>query len=92
MVGTVEVKAEDVAAGEAVYQKVCRNCHGRTAKGVGAFPRLVGQSAEDLETKLKKYRSGDKVGPNTALMAPHAAKLSDDDIANIASYVSTTFN
>jgi len=83
--------AQDVAAGEAAYQSVCRNCHGPTAKGMASFPKLSGNSADYLEGRLKQYRAGEQVGYNTALMRPHAAELSDEEIANLAAYIATTF-
>ena len=81
--------AQDLAAGEEHYQSVCRNCHGPTAKGMASFPKLAGQDPEYLTYILGEYRSGETVGPNTALMAPHAKELSDEDIANLAAYIAT---
>lgn len=83
-----EVSA-DIEAGEALYKKVCRACHGPTAKGVSSYPKLAGQSAEYLTDKLERYRAGEKFGPNTPLMAPNAKKLSDEDIVNIAGFIAS---
>ena len=83
--------AEGEADGEALYQSVCRNCHGPTAMGMASFPKLAGQPAEYLRGRLEQYRAGEKVGYNTALMAPHAAELSDEDIEALASYIATAF-
>lgn len=85
------IDAFDIAAGEKHYQKNCRACHGPTAKGLASYPGLAGQTTEYLVERLEVYRSGDKVGPNTMLMRPNAANLSDKDIANIANYLSRTF-
>ena len=79
----------DAAAGEDLYQSVCRNCHGPTAKGLASFPKLVGQGEDYLSSRLVQYRAGERVGPNTALMAPHAEDLSDGDIADIVTYIAT---
>jgi len=84
--------AQDIAAGEAAYQSVCRNCHGPTAKGMASFPKLAGQSADYLEGRLQQYRAGEKVGANTALMRPHAVDLSDAQIADLAAYIATAFD
>lgn len=91
VLSTAMTLAQDISAGEEIYQDVCRTCHGPTAKGMASFPKLAGQPAEYLEMRLMQYRSGEKVGPNTPLMAPHAADLSDSDIASIAGYISTSF-
>ena len=84
--------AADLAAGEALYQSVCRNCHGPEAKGMASFPGLAGQDAEHLAGQLEAYRAGRTLGPNTALMAPHAKELSDADIANLAASIAAGFD
>lgn len=91
MVCAVASKAQDVSAGEKLYQKNCRTCHGPKAQGLASFPKLAGNSAEYLVGRLEQYRSGEKVGPNSPLMMPQAANLSDEDIRNIANYISTAF-
>ncbi len=77
----------DIDAGKSTYKKSCRRCHGPTAKGMASFPKLVGQSTEFLVERLESYRAGDKVGPNTALMAPNAKDLTDQDILNISHFI-----
>ena len=79
----------DVGAGEDLYQSVCRNCHGPTAKGMASFPKLAGQDSEYLTQALEAYRAGETMGYNTALMAPHAKDLSDADIGNLVAYIAT---
>lgn len=62
----------------------CVACHGEDGRGTAPnFPVLAGQYADYLEHALKQYRSGER---NNALMAPMAAGLSDDDIADLAAY------
>lgn len=89
MLGAVQVRAQDSSAGEELYQSVCKNCHGPTARGMASFPKLAGQPTDYLMARLQQYRADEKVGPNTALMQPHATGLSDEDIANLAAYIST---
>lgn len=79
----------DVAAGETLYKKECRGCHGPTAKGVSSYPKLAGQPVEYLVDRLERYRKGEKFGPNTPLMAPRAKKLSDEDIVNVANFIAS---
>ncbi|MEO1138430.1 MAG: cytochrome c [Pseudomonadota bacterium] len=81
--------AGDVTAGEALYKKSCRGCHGPTAKGLASYPKLRDQSVEYLVDRLERYRKGEKFGPNTALMAPNAKNLSDDDILNISTFIAS---
>ncbi|WP_321323780.1 c-type cytochrome [Thiomicrorhabdus sp.] len=90
----VEDAKEEVAAvvaaapsGEKLYA-TCVGCHGAKAEG-GVGPRLNNQKPEDIVAKLKKYKSGEQMGPMTAMMAPMASGLSDDDMKAIADYVTT---
>ncbi len=68
----------------------CMACHG--PKGVGnaaaQYPALGGQHAAYTEKTLKDYRSGERksVAGNNA-MNEIAAKLTDDDIKALASYL-----
>lgn len=82
-----EAAAADVEAGQSLYKKQCRACHGPTAKGVSSYPKLRNQTVEYLVDKLERYRKGEKLGPNTPLMAPRAKKLSDEDILNLATFI-----
>ena len=86
-----DIAAADLMAGETLYQSVCRNCHGPTAKGMASFPKLAGHDIQYLSVQLAEYRAGVKLGPNTGLMAPHARELSDADIVNLAGYIATEF-
>ncbi len=87
-----------VERGEALYRAgkeesgvaACISCHG--PKGVGnpaaQYPSLSGQHAAYTEKTLKDYRSGERqsVAGNNA-MNEIAAKLTDEDIKALASYV-----
>ncbi|MEO1549994.1 MAG: c-type cytochrome [Pseudomonadota bacterium] len=79
----------DVEHGQALYKKECRACHGPTAKGVSSYPKLRGHTVEYLVDKLERYRKGEKFGPNTPLMAPKAKKLSDEDILNLSTFITS---
>jgi cytochrome c5 len=80
--------AGDAAAGQTKFA-TCIACHGAQGQGMGIFPQLAGTAPERIAELLKKYRAGEQVGPNTALMAPNAAGLSDQDIADLAAFVGT---
>lgn len=81
--------AADPDAGKKTYKRTCIACHGNKAQGAASFPKLSDKSVEYLSDKLVRYRSGETLGPNTRLMAPNAAKLSDDDIANVTAYIAS---
>lgn len=85
------VRGADVSAGEAAYAATCANCHGPTGRGMASFPSLAGNSPDYITERLVQYRAGEMVGPNSPLMMPMAADLSDEDIASLAAYVSETF-
>ena len=91
LVAASPVVVQDVAAGQKTYKKVCKNCHGPTAKGMASYPKLIGHGSEYLKDRLTRYKAGEKIGPNSALMIPHAKKLSDDDIASVVAYITTEF-
>ncbi len=92
MLGCGAASAQDAPAGEALYQDVCRNCHGPAGKGMASFPTLVGHDSEYLVSSLELYRAGETVGPNSPLMWPVAADLSDEDIAALATYITDELN
>ncbi|MEP5308921.1 MAG: cytochrome c [Roseibium sp.] len=92
VIGVPQASAQDLVAGEKIYKKTCKACHGPTAKGMASFPKLAGHPAGYLAMRLAQYKKGEKVGPNTPLMAPQAAKLSEEDVANVTNYIATKFN
>jgi cytochrome c553 len=79
--------AQDLDAGEELYQSVCRNCHGRTGKGLASYPSLLDHEGDFLAKQLETYRAGERIGPNSALMMPVASDLSDRDIENLVAYI-----
>ncbi|MEM8574849.1 MAG: cytochrome c [Pseudomonadota bacterium] len=79
----------DAKAGEARYAQTCVNCHGPGGQGMASFPKLAGQSADYIIGRLNQYRAGETIGPNSALMIPMATGLSDEEILNLAAYIST---
>lgn len=91
MLGSSQSHAQDATVGETIYQSVCKNCHGPTAKGMASFPKLAGNTAEYLSMRLEQYRAKEQVSYNSPLMWPLAAELSDEDIASLAAYISTSF-
>ncbi|MCC5977272.1 MAG: c-type cytochrome [Salinarimonas sp.] len=91
MLGASNVQAADISAGEAMYAQACAQCHGRTGRGMASFPSVSGQDAEYIEARLIQYREGEQVGPNSALMIPVAADLSDENITDLSAFIAKTF-
>jgi cytochrome c553 len=80
--------AGDAAAGKATYQsKGCIGCHGADGKSTNpANPVLNGREADYIQQQLMAFRSGER---QNATMNAMAAMLSDEDVANIAAYLSS---
>ena len=70
----------------------CESCHGQDAHGVDQFPRLAGQLNGYVVAKLAnwaKERGQDPKNPdNSEIMGPIAEKLTKEQVAAIAAYVS----
>ena len=68
----------------------CSGCHGPKGAGnpAAGYPHIGGQHAEYTTSQLNAYRKGErKAGANGLIMAEVAAKLTDAEIAALASYV-----
>lgn len=88
---------ELVAEAEAIYRggdmargiPACAACHGPSGIGNPAarFPMLAGQHAEYTDAQLVAFRSMQRANDGGQMMRNVAARLSDDDIAALASYV-----
>ena len=81
-------KAQSTGNADEGFKKaaICAQCHGKQGISiVPIYPNLAGQKRQYLELALHAYRSGERI--NMA-MTPHARKLSDEDIADLAAYYS----
>lgn len=72
----------DVAEGEALAKK-CAACHGADGKGKKDNPAIAGMAADAFIQSMNDYKSGAK---DNKAMGRAAAKLSDDDIEDLAAY------
>jgi cytochrome c553 len=88
--------AADAVVGNATAGKqknaMCAGCHGipgwRTAfPEVYSVPKLGGQHPQYIVTALKEYKSGDRAH---ATMHAIASGLSEQDMADLAAYYSTS--
>ena len=87
-----------ISKGEALYRggnvanqvAACIACHGPTGAGNPAakYPALKGQHAAYTAKQLRDYASGERTSDGTTrIMREIAAKLSEDEIVALASYV-----
>ncbi len=50
----------ELVNGEAVYQKKCAACHGRSGTGQGVYPMLVGKYTVYLKRQIEKYLANER--------------------------------
>ena len=81
----------DLEAAEAIFERNCRACHGNKAQGVASYPKLSDKDPEYIADRLRTYRAGERIGPNSVLMIQSAEGLSDEEIAGLAVYVTSAF-
>ena len=77
----------DAEAGKIRYAQNCGNCHGPAGMGLASYPKISGKEIPYIIERLKTYRSGKKIGSNSALMIMMAKTLTDEEIANLAEYL-----
>jgi cytochrome c553 len=65
----------------------CEICHGPGLKGLGEVPRIAGLHPIYIMRQLYKFQNGKNNGDWAPLMKGPVAKLTDDDILQIAAYV-----
>ncbi len=77
----------DLAKGEATFTAVCAACHGADGNsGTPTFPKLAQQHPQYLIKQLQEFKSDKRAN---AVMKGFASALSDDDMRNIAYWVSS---
>jgi cytochrome c len=78
--------------GKALYTaKGCPACHGADGnKPLGpGYPKTKGQDETYIINQIKAFKSGERKGAQSALMAPMAMTLSDKEAAAIAKFLSS---
>lgn len=77
----------DLVKGEASYTAVCAACHGADGNSsIVANPKLSQQHPQYLVKQLQEFKSGKR---NDPVMKGFASTLTDDDMKNIAYWVSS---
>ena len=81
----VKVYKPDLVKGEAAYGAVCAACHGADGNsGTPAYPKLAQQHPEYLVKQLQEFKSDKR---NNAIMKGFASALSEEDMKDIAYWV-----
>lgn len=68
----------------------CAACHGQNGEGMGAFPKLAGQSKQYIVERLTTYKNKGQVGAMSSTMWAQAGMLSESDIDTIGKFVEET--
>lgn len=77
----------DLNAGAAKFAAVCASCHNSDGNAtIAANPKLAGQHPEYLQAQLQAFKSGKRANP---IMSGMAAGLSDEDMRNIAYWLTS---
>ena len=67
----------------------CGLCHGADLLGLGPVPGIAGRSPSYLVRQMYDMQVGARHGEWAELMKPVVTKLTDEDLVNIAAYVSS---
>ena len=78
----------DLANGEKLYQKQCAACHGKTGRGRGMFPMLVGQYTNYLQRQVDLYLKGDRPHDEEGLVGVLNG-LKQPEIQDILAYLTS---
>lgn len=90
-----EEKKADPARGEALYTNgdasrniaACVSCHGAAGNAtIAQYPKLADQHGAYLFKQLMDFRSPQRANP---VMSPIAKAMSEEDMRNVAAYLST---
>ncbi|WPL10301.1 Cytochrome c4 [Thiorhodovibrio litoralis] len=93
-----EAEADKVELGEKIFRAgnpatgvpACSGCHGPAGMGtnLSRFPRLAGQYPEYVDQTLKLFRKMERANDPNGMMRGVAARMTDDEIAAVAQYIS----
>jgi cytochrome c553 len=82
----VALNSPELLSGHEVFQK-CISCHGKAGQGSKGqkAPRIAAQHAWYIEDQILKMKSGERVNKK---MFPSIKKLTEQEISNVALYLS----
>jgi cytochrome c553 len=82
-------KGEALVTSGAGKTTQCAVCHGAELEGLGPVPGIAGRSPSYLVRQLYDMQQGTRKGQWTDLMKPVVAKLTAEDMLNIAAYTAS---
>jgi cytochrome c553 len=84
---TAPVHAGDVAAGKALADESCIDCHGDDGAGDDDYPAIAGMSVEKFTKAMQEYQNGTRT--KSTKMTKEAKKVSAAQVADLAAYYAT---
>ena len=81
------VNAGDVAAGKALAEAACADCHGEDGAGDADFPAVTGMTVEEFTKAMQEYQDGTR--SKSPKMTKEAKMLDAAQIADLAAYYAT---
>ncbi len=81
------VHAADVAAGKALAEESCIDCHGDDGAGDDDYPAITGMSVEKFTKAMQEYQNGTRT--KSTKMTKDAKKVSAAQVADLAAYYAT---
>jgi cytochrome c553 len=87
--GSIKKGQELVTKGGGGKTMQCAACHGADLKGMGPVPGIAGRSPSYMVRQMFDMRAGVRKGLWTELMKPVVAKLSEQDMLEIAAYTAS---
>jgi len=79
--------AADAAAGKALAEESCADCHGDDGKGDADYPAINGMAVDKFTKAMQEYADGTRT--KSPKMAKEAKKLNAEQIASLAAYYAT---
>lgn len=88
-VGSIKKGDDLVNKGGAGKTLRCAICHGEGLKGLGQVPFLAGRSPSYLVRQMNDFKTGNRRGAWSPLMKEAVAKLTTEDMVDIAAYAAS---
>jgi cytochrome c553 len=79
--------AADLAAGKALAEDACADCHGEDGAGDADYPGIAGMSVDKFTKAMQEYQDGTRT--KSPQMTKTAKKLSAAQIADLAALYAT---
>ena len=79
--------AADAAAGKALAEESCADCHGDDGKGDADYPAINGMAVDKFTKAMQEYANATRT--KSPKMTKEAKKLTAAQIADLAAYYAT---